>query len=159
MKIINLFSALLCLIACYTCHAQANKKNVNYTYDAAGNRITRYVTVTLNKKSNQDTTNSVYADKVNSKTTQGELVKHDISIYPNPTMESLSIKLTSSSYDFKDGITVNYYLVDVYGKVLVEHVSLTDGVIKLNTINLAPGFYFLNVVTNFEKKSYRIIKI
>lgn len=150
---------LLCLIACYTSYAQSNKKNVNYTYDAAGNRKTRNVTITLNKKANQDTTTSIYNDKVTSKNAQGITVKHDISIYPNPIQELLSIKLTNGADDLTTGTTVNYYLVDVYGKVLVEQVSFTDGIINLNTINLLPGFYFLNVVTNFEKKSYRIIKI
>jgi hypothetical protein len=159
MNIIKLFSMLLCLIACYTSYAQSNKKNVNYTYDAAGNRKTRNVTITLNKKANQDTTTSIYNDKVTSKNAQGITVKHDISIYPNPIQELLSIKLTNGADDLTTGTTVNYYLVDVYGKVLVEQVSFTDGIINLNTINLLPGFYFLNVVTNFEKKSYRIIKI
>lgn len=159
MKYTNILFTLLGVLLSYCLAAQTNKKNINYTYDAAGNRKTRTTTITLNKKSTTDTIPSSYVDEIKVSNTTEMVSKYTLSVYPNPTSEVLSISIEPQNSTIQENTSVSFYLVDAYGRIVMKEITQTTGVVKLNTINLVSGFYFLNIVTNQDKKSYRIVKI
>lgn len=160
MRIINLLSLLLCLVVASNLHAQVNKKNVIYSYDVTGNRMTRSVINTLNKKSN-DTTYSKKSqeDDLIVANNNGNLMKLNLTIYPNPVLDILMIKLSGISVTASDSLLVKYILFDLFGRVVYEKSVTKMGDDTMEVGHLTTGFYFLNIVTNHEIKSYRIVKI
>jgi hypothetical protein len=74
--------------------------------------------------------------------------KNEITIYPNPTSENVSINVPAGC------IIEELVLTDVTGKVLkIEKDSLN----KIDIVG-DTGLYLLTVITNGFKKSFKIIK-
>ncbi len=74
--------------------------------------------------------------------------------YPNPTTENLILQIS----DFKNE-TLWYQLIDLQGK-LISNGQVTAKQTQINTSTLPPATYFVNVVTQDNKKvqTFKIIK-
>jgi hypothetical protein len=76
-----------------------------------------------------------------------------LSVYPNPTMDKLTLQVG----DYQNQ-KLSYHLFDLSGKLL-ETKSLTEAQTQLNTSDLVPAIYFLNITEhNNTIKSFKIIK-
>ncbi len=77
-----------------------------------------------------------------------------LSVYPNPTADNLTLQIS----DFKNE-TLSYQLIDLQGK-LISNGQVTAKQTQINTSNLPPASYFVNVVTKKNKKvqSFKFIK-
>jgi len=74
--------------------------------------------------------------------------------YPNPFSDALTVNFSSN-----ENSKVHYTLFDVMGnEVVKEYVSAKkgDNEIKMNTIDLNKGVYFLNIIGNDGKKASTI---
>ena len=82
-------------------------------------------------------------------------VLDQLSIYPNPTTNFLTIDNLSNIID---GYTIQ--LTDLNGKVLIEqaNVSSNQESLELNVEQLKAGFYLLSVATSESQKTFRIVK-
>ncbi len=133
-------------------NAQSGYNNLQYTYDQAGNRISRYLQVTLNKRSATDTTSRKEEIVVKNNTTNAlEAVSY--SIYPNPTSAIVNIDFTGMPKDGEIVIT----LTDTYGRLIAKESGIEKYRLDLST--LISGIYFVSIVSNQQKKTYRIVKI
>ena len=76
-----------------------------------------------------------------------------VSVYPNPTDNSVNVKLGS---EFKEITALNLY--DVQGK-LVHHIeNISQEMINIDMSIFEKGVYILNVVSTKDTKNYKIVK-
>lgn len=139
-------------VLCLNVNAQNGYNNLQYTYDQAGNRVSRYLQVTLNKRSATDTTSQKEEIVVKNSTTN-TLETISYSIYPNPTSAVVNIDFTGMP---KDG-GVEITLTDTYGRLITKKSGIENQRIDLSS--LISGVYFVSIVSNQQKKTYRIVKI
>jgi YD repeat-containing protein len=140
------------IIFCLKIKAQNGYNNLQYTYDQAGNRISRYLQVTLNKRRATDTSFQKEEIVVKNSTTNAlETVSY--SIYPNPTSAVVNIDFTGMP---KDG-ELEIMLTDAYGKLVAKKLGIENHRIDLSS--LISGVYFVSMVSNHQKRTYRIVKI
>lgn len=119
------------------CHAQ----QVSYSYDAAGNRISRQI----GNGSQAPLWSSVNQQQTNQEQT--------ISVGPNPTTGPLEISL--SHFDENDAC--HLILSNTAGQVMINH-SVTSAKTTLDLSSYAYGFYLLKIELNGEQTTYKIIK-
>jgi len=140
------------IIFCLKINAQNGYNNLQYTYDQAGNRISRYLQVTLNKRSATDTTFQKEEIALKNSTTNAlETVSY--SIYPNPTSAVVNIDFTGMP---KDG-ELEIMLTDTYGKLVAKKLGIENH--RIDISSFISGVYFVSMVSNHQKKTYRIVKI
>jgi hypothetical protein len=72
------------------------------------------------------------------------------SVYPNPTTGKFNITLPSN-------IKANVSVVDAEGKVILEKNNLSNGAL-MNLGNVAPGVYLVNISSENEVQTVRIVK-
>lgn len=145
---------VLLLICSFKLSAQTDYNNLNYTYDQAGNRISRYLQVTLNKKSSSDTS-LAQPEKIVVRNKNNNLETVSYSIYPNPTSASLNV-------DFKGiqiGSDLKIILTDAYGRLVIEKLCTVEGNYSLELSELISGVYFVTIISNHQKNTYKIVKI
>lgn len=75
------------------------------------------------------------------------------SVYPNPTNNSIQIKLGS---EFKSITAVN--LFDIQGKLLLHIEKIREEIIDMDLSNYENSIYILNVISTKDSKNYKIIK-
>jgi polyhydroxybutyrate depolymerase len=73
-----------------------------------------------------------------------ELIEKDITIFPNPSLSELTIQLNGLNIDF-----VN--LFDSKGLKVLENEATNLDEIKINTQNLNPGIYLLEIGKQYHK--------
>ena len=74
----------------------------------------------------------------------------EFSVYPNPTHGKFNITLPSN-------IKANVSVVDAEGKVILEKNNLSNGAL-MNLGNVAPGVYLVNISSENEVQTIRIVK-
>ena len=137
--------------------AAESSAQVSYSYDAAGNRTAKTITLakTLKKMAQPDT---IIAAESVAVADFGEpqidaLGQAEIKIYPNPTKGALRVDIDGAELSGGDRIEV----YDGNGRIVKVCGSLTDS----NQIDLsgaANGIYFMRITIGNEQTTWRIIK-
>ncbi|AWM14594.1 T9SS type A sorting domain-containing protein [Flavobacterium sp. NRK F10] len=77
----------------------------------------------------------------------------NVSIYPNPSTDILTLKMTNS-----ENLSLNFKLVDINGKVIKSDKIASD-ITEIAVSDLPSAVYFLQISDqNKEVKTYKIIK-
>ena len=129
---------------------------VNFTYDAAGNRIMRTVGLTVKPLSDDD-------DGINTCSTEyfgeeegfGMSEERVIRVYPNPVRDELTV-------DTGNGDEDEHYrllLFDASGRLLKEIQRRGNGREPVDMSMYPSGTYFLIIDTSDKKFEYKILKI
>jgi hypothetical protein len=77
----------------------------------------------------------------------------NISVYPNPTVDNLSIIIKNSDIQ-----NMSYSIIDTYGKIIVDEkiISQKTTVLMNDFVN---GIYFIKVLNNnIEARTFKLIK-
>lgn len=137
---------LFMLLAAYALQGRA-QNTISYTYDQAGNRISRItIPIGQNKaKRNTETTDSVVVKDV--------LGKLEVKIFPNPTKGALGVDLTGINPDIITRISV----YGGQGAQLYNAVAI-EGLNPLDFSKYPEGWYILRIEAGTERKEYKIIK-
>lgn len=117
--------------------------NLEYSYDANGNRITRQV-LTLKSMTNQDNQNNQATEIIDD---------IFIKVFPNPTEDFLHIQIEQS----KEEIDVTIYVYDTFGKLLLNEEFVGTS----HSIDFSPfsiGSYILKLSIDNQSKEFVIIK-
>ncbi|GHT17582.1 hypothetical protein FACS189429_1960 [Bacteroidia bacterium] len=142
----------------------AKSQTVHFKYDAAGNCIEKYKTVTMpapraqSYTGNTQETDSV-ADEENASADNIIAVVEDIvgetviRIYPNPTRGILQIEMQNKAPE----LPVTYTLTAVNGKYLTGGQS-TDNPLLLDLSGFQSGVYLLRLTIDGKSETYKIIK-
>lgn len=123
---------------------------VSYEYDAAGNRTQRMMkTLYLSgaKSVAADTTESI-APMIE------EAGNRQIVLYPNPTRGMLKVNINGGEWNDRYQ-TVVY---DQNGRVVTRNQMVGDGDMDVDLTGQSTGYYFLHLMVNDERKTYKIIK-
>ncbi len=140
MKSILLLTAFGFLyLGSLTCNAQ----NIEFKYDNAGNRISRYV-INLKHTSAKDSTKLIHNDLLNGVT---------VLIKPNPSGGKFDIELQN----FDHSINASYYLFTTGGK-LIRQTRKMKTITKIDIANQANGLYILKILINGKPRTWKIIK-
>lgn len=128
---------------------------VNYSYDANGNRMDRIIIVVTDYMETPIDSTVI----VRSSSPQYEEYKDDnndsisISVYPNPVMEGLTIRMPS--YGEYTDIEVNLY--STLG-VCVKNIAIIAEETYVDLSDLSSGSYFLKLIGCDDGRLWKIIK-
>ena len=105
---------------------------------------------------------ALYVDNINLGATFTSVneIKNDFtfSFYPNPVKNNLNIFI--STYREIGGEEVEVKIIDIIGKeVLGKKYVSTKGGIKISTLKLKPGAYFLKIKSGNNEATERFIKV
>ena len=127
-----------------------SQNRVQYTYDAAGNRLSglssqlRMAAIVEQENEEIDPQETVYSDKIE---------QSNIRIYPNPTKGILKIEITRMSEENP----IHLQLYDISGRIFVDEpdaAPFTD----LNISDQPAGTYILKVSSDNRTTLWKIIK-
>ena len=145
---------ILCIILWHFTNAQ-----VNYTYDANGNRLTRNTVslisqppkiingdtiIEINKKEDYLTLETKYNE---------ELGEQTITIYPNPTGGAFAVGITN----MPEGIKRKMILFTISGKELF-HKEDFDELTEINVSTQQNGTYLLKIILGDKQTTWKIVK-
>ena len=116
-------------------------QQLSYTYDAAGNRISR--TIVLGLKS---------ADVQKQEFTE-TIARKEIKIYPNPVESLLSVSI--AGYDA--GIVSECFVYNMAG-ALIKREKISGEITTLDMSSFSSGTYVLQISVNGEKSVWKIVK-
>jgi len=131
---------------------------IEYTYDAAGNRLTRTIfmpsspsqlrsaVVDIDEETEEEPIpqEKVYSDRLN---------QTNILIYPNPTKGILKVELTHTAEE--NPLTLQLY--NMGGKVIINE-SNVNASIELDLSSQSTGTYLLKIISENGEKTWKIIK-
>ena len=136
-------TTLLLLLFPLLCHAQGS---VGYSYDAAGNRISRTIILNRNMAKKQ-------ARTLKDKDYTDILSQRNISISPNPTQGMVEITITGLRES--DDCAMSVYTLK--GQTL-KTLSVSGEVTTIDLSGQPDGIYLLDITINGEKTTWKIIK-
>ncbi len=133
-------------ILCFAKNAMSQMYTVSFAYDANGNRISRTINM------------SEYYRGVSSDTTSAECLTDnisdcDVSIFPNPAKERVSLKLAS----YKDDKKITATLYSPVG-IRIERKEICSDMTSFDLSALSSGTYILELSDFNEKRIWKIIK-
>ena len=124
-------------------------QSISFGYDAAGNRVSRTITLLPSQvKQQQDTTE---APEPFVEILDGE---RQIKIYPNPTKGMLAVEITGGNTD--DNIRLSLYSLN--GTQLQSFQSAIGTTLQVDMSAYAPATYILRLRAGDKPTEYKIIK-
>lgn len=128
-------------------NAQNRAYFVNFEYDSDGNRISRTITIgdDREERSSNDTTEVIHYTDI--------LDESQINIYPNPTTKSIFVTITNPDED----MSINATLLSSSG-VLLDSKSIGAATVEFDLSNMAAGIYILELRSDTDTKTWKIIK-
>lgn len=113
---------------------------VNYSYDAAGNRIKREIVLSRSIENTEKPLSETLSEK-------------QIKIYPNPTEGILKTEI--SGWEITDKCIFTVY--SLKGS-LIQEISVNSSTTEIDLSGESNGIYLLNIELNNSKSVWKIIK-
>lgn len=128
-------------------NAQNRAYFVNFEYDNDGNRISRTITIgdDREERSSNDTTEVVHYTDI--------LDESQINIYPIPTTKSIFVNITNPDEE----MSINATLLSSSG-VLLDSKTIGAATVEFDLSNMAAGIYILELRSEADTKTWKIIK-
>lgn len=123
-------------------------QTAHFSYDASGNRISRWLEVKAVKQTSADSAVHNLPELI--PTEKAELLG-DVQIYPNPAKRYLNIDITNLGE-----ATAKGNISDINGRTVLSFENLSTAN-TLNVETLAPGTYLLRVECRGERKVWKVI--
>lgn len=150
MKSITLF-LFLSMTVCLKISAQQiapSQVRLSYTYDKAGNRISRRV-ITLSMQ--RQSTDSIPKQE---ETVSSSLLTCKVVVYPNPTEGEINLSISNSTEESTSEITV----YNNSGQLLITLQGKGNTTIPIDLSPYNNGIYLINFQQGESKSFYKIIK-
>ena len=139
-------------------------QDIEYTYDAAGNRYTRKVIPPMENAIMEDKgINNSQAEETSNETETTEqeepevykdlVAEKQLNIYPNPTRGRLKIDMLNYDPDVQGSIQV----FGINGR-LVQNKNQLNTSIEIDITNEPAGSYIMIIIIGNEKSEWKIIK-
>jgi hypothetical protein len=164
MKSIKLYIIAGLLLTTIWCSAQTN---VKYTYDPAGNRINRIISLTLSSSSmkvdtslNNGTENGSLKRQTDTTTLRSQIFEESvgeqkITISPNPTKGLLAVRI--QGYEKIATGKTALYVYTLAGKQLIVQTPLSSS-FTVDLSGYPNGVYLLRLVLGDKISEWKIIK-
>ena len=142
------FLFLIIIVIGVLCCRQAQAQAVTYGYDASGNRISRVITLSTLRSSNEE-------QPTGEEEVYSEVLKDfTVNIYPNPTKGELTVDIAQ----LPEGKTASLRLYNGHGKLILHRTSLHNGSSHLNISHQPAGIYLMKIATQDASTEWKIIK-
>jgi len=128
-------------------------QNITFDYDAAGNCILKYKTVTLVSHIKSGGSGNNSSDSIQQQPQKEMIGEREVSIYPNPTQGALKIEIKGTPIESP----IYFYISDINGRILAQKES-PDALYTYDMTSYPKGVYLLRVVIDGKKKEWKIIK-
>lgn len=148
MKVLVLTLALSCLLL-PSMYSQQVVPAMQYTYDAAGNRISSEHVVQIIRQPDK----GQIAKAVVKQPVSATLSSLTVSVAPNPTFGLVNIDFGNQ----KQGFSVDLSVTDMNGRMVKELKNIGSAT-TLDLSNQANGVYILRVRSGNEVVDWKIIK-
>lgn len=135
-------------ILCVTAHAD----DVQFTYDAGGNRISRAIVLAPLAQTRSAGTEET--DSTQQQPFTDVFAGLNLLVYPNPTEGHMKIELRG----LPEGESFSYIIVSAGGNVIINEKEATNPSEADLSAHFA-GLYVLKLFYKDEKKEYKIIKL
>ena len=141
-RIMFIVCAALTVCSAKVCGQSSPREEVAFTYDLAGNRITRSI-ITVRQEPNG-----------NPEEPKSGLNEPDIQVYPNPVREELFIEI----WEGDNEKNYRFLMFDMSGKMVKESNQQGNGKYPVDMSAFINGTYIL--VINYEegKREFKITK-
>jgi len=136
MKLVKLLCALVMMFSAV--NAFAEKVVFEYSYDAAGNRISRTFTTVSGKQ---------------AEPAQQKIADYSVKVFPNPVVDFVTVSLDGISKDNE----IKIELYDINGSKLF-YSQENSSEFKLDLSGKAAGYYLLNVYIDGKATYWKILK-
>ncbi|MBQ2853580.1 MAG: T9SS type A sorting domain-containing protein [Bacteroidales bacterium] len=146
-------SILIMFIVSLSTGSKSQTYTVNYSYDANGNRIDRIIIVVEDCMETPIDTTAIIRSSFPQQKEYKDNNSIGISVYPNPVMEGLTIRLTSCE-KYTD-IKANLY--STLG-VCVKNIDIIAKETYVDLSDLSSGSYFLKLIGCDDGRLWKIIK-
>lgn len=122
-------------------------QKIAYTYDAAGNRVSRQYVVGLRSA----TVSKI--EGIDSTLVEAFLDNWSVFVYPNPTKGALSVKVANVPKDKK-------VMIKLYSPngLQLQNINVSDGINPVNMLSYVSGWYILRVHVGEKNIEFKIIK-
>ncbi len=144
--ILTITLGIVLMLSVFGLHAQTT---VSYTYDAAGNRLTRSTEVRLRTAEAAKSASETDEEEIKTNTTQNFAV----TVYPNPVRSLLTVQITGNA----DITEHHVILTELNGRTIYQTVE-TSNEFSLDMQRFSGGTYFLSIRSGNEKSQFTIIK-
>lgn len=146
---------LFCIAFLLAITGSSYAQKIQYSYDAAGNRIQRKLYVEPPCCDPADPNGPPVAGRTAKDTAKASetALKHGISVFPNPANDKISVTIN----EFNGNETATVALMDNAGKIL-KSAQQTSSQSFMDVSNLNPGAYHLRIILGKETLYYKIIK-
>jgi hypothetical protein len=117
-----------------------------YGYDAAGNRISRSITLLKSTASTPD-------ENIISQGSSEQVGKYGILLFPNPVQQELMVRING----LETGQRVEQYLFNLSGKLISLKTTL-EADTRLDFTDKPAGIYILRIIIGKELTEWKIIR-
>ena len=138
---------LICILL-LTIAMSINAQTVTYTYDAAGNRTARVVTVNKSPAAPQTMQEPEVMTDISDIP-----VEKNIVVYPNPTTGVFKVEIKGFTHEMH----ADFRLTDLAGKT-VSHHKIAHGSHNFDLSHQLAGIYLLHVTINGKSAVWKIVK-
>lgn len=118
-------------------------QNIQFNYDASGNRIERKV-INLSRSADNSNPEAIMEETIG---------KISLEFYPNPTKGEIKVLISGTQEIYSGTISIFNFKGQ---EVLTKKISSSET--SVNISNQPPGIYIMYVIINKEKKSWKVIK-
>lgn len=149
----QLFSvAVLCIALTLSIKGQTDEGSVSFSYDASGNMLTREVIYYPGETKSAQASNREVPEQLSEEIGTDS---DDFLVYPNPVMESLSVRLSPEVLEFAPK---HLLLYDTGGRLLLRLDDLKE-LNHLSVSGLSEGTYILRLIYGSEQREWIVIKV
>jgi hypothetical protein len=132
---------------------QSFAQDVEYYYDAAGNRKTRSVIGPDQAPEEEDGTTVYNSENTKTEVYEDVLAEQQLKIYPNPTRGRLAVEIVHYNLNEPGSIQV----FDMGGR-LVHNTTVLSQNMQIDITGEPAGSYIMVIVIGKEKSEWKIIK-
>lgn len=131
-------------------HNQSAYKSISSFVNPTNANIAVIEGLDCNNPTEEPTDPDISVDELNKQF--GKSIK----IYPNPTSTSQGINI-KTNFRFNENIT--FKLFDIQGKIIqTNHINqVKDQILKLETSELKPGMYLLEITNGYQKTTEKVL--
>ncbi len=146
MKVYAFIFTLLSIIAL---EGNAQTRNVQFTYDSAGNRTGRAIVLASAPKSR-----GIVADSVKTEVYTDIFAEYQLHVYPNPTHGELKIEL----HGLPEGASYHLLIASMSGQVIISR-NTTENPTVADLTKCPAGIYVMRIQYKDYTKDFKIIRL
>ncbi len=140
---------VIMLFNIFCINVNAQTPHINFTPDAAGNRVQRTYSPSRMMNPKDTAQNDPKAEQI--------AAQYGINVYPNPLMDGSNVTVAVSSAN-KEGEAATVYVLDNTGKILFSQKQNTSSPSQVDLSTYAAGIYYIKVAIKKEQLFYRVVK-